>query len=91
MLRLHPRQKARPELSRYPERTGAVRDVLTELIRIDHELSSETQAGSLGQAVSERGFFGNQNTVARPTTAKWNYTIQVLKDRFEITITRKGL
>jgi hypothetical protein len=39
----------------------------------------------LGQAVGERGFFGNQNTVARPTTAKWNYTIQVLKERFGIT------
>jgi tRNA1(Val) A37 N6-methylase TrmN6 len=38
-----------------------------------------------GQAVSERGFFGNQNTVARPTSAKWIYTIQVLKQKFEIT------
>jgi hypothetical protein len=44
-----------------------------------------TKAVPLGQAVSERGFFGNQNTVARPTTAKWNYTIQVLKERFGIT------
>jgi hypothetical protein len=44
-----------------------------------------TKAVPFGQAVSERGFFGNQNTVARPTTAKWNYTIQVLKDRFGIT------
>ena len=43
------------------------------------------KAVSFAQAVSERGFFGNQNTVARPTTAKWNYTIQILKDRFGIT------
>lgn len=43
------------------------------------------KAVPFGQAVSERGFFGNQNTVARPVTAKWNYTIQILKDRFGIT------
>ena len=31
-------------------------------------------------AVSEYGFFGNQNTVCRPKTEKWNFTIKRLKD-----------
>jgi hypothetical protein len=34
--------------------------------------------------VKERGFFGNQNTVARPKTLKWNHTVERLKQRFEI-------
>jgi hypothetical protein len=38
----------------------------------------------LSEAISERGFFGNQNTVARPTTLKWNFTIDRLRKRFEI-------
>jgi len=38
----------------------------------------------LDKAISEKGFFGNQNTVARPTTPKWNYTVQRLKERFGI-------
>ena len=36
------------------------------------------------EAIKERGFFGNQNTVARPTTEKWNHTIERLKARFQI-------
>lgn len=36
----------------------------------------------LQQAVKERGFFGNQNTVARPTTPKWEHTLERLKVRF---------
>jgi hypothetical protein len=39
---------------------------------------------SVLQAIKERGFFGNQNTVARPTTEKWNHTVQRLKARFGI-------
>lgn len=35
-------------------------------------------------AVSEVGFFGNQNTVARPTTTKWPHTIERLKKRWNI-------
>jgi hypothetical protein len=37
------------------------------------------------KAVKEKGFFGNQNTVARPTSPKWNYTIQRLKERFGVS------
>jgi hypothetical protein len=34
------------------------------------------------QAIREKGFFGNQNTVCKPTTKKWNHTIDRLKQRF---------
>jgi hypothetical protein len=37
------------------------------------------------KAVSERGLFGSQHTVARPKTDKWRHTIQRLKTRFGIT------
>lgn len=37
------------------------------------------------EAVSEVGFFGNQNTVARPTTTKWPHTIERLKTRWGIS------
>lgn len=35
-------------------------------------------------AVKETGFFGNQNTVCRPTTEKWNYTVSRLKTIWNI-------
>jgi len=31
------------------------------------------------KAVNEVGFFGNQNTVCKPTTPKWRHTIEKLK------------
>jgi len=39
---------------------------------------------SAAKAVKEKGFFGNQNTVARPTTAAWSYTVDRLKQRWRI-------
>jgi hypothetical protein len=36
------------------------------------------------KAVSELGFFGNQNTVCKPTTPKWNHTVERLKTTFQI-------
>ncbi len=36
------------------------------------------------QAIKEKGFFGNQNTVAKPKTPKWNHTVERLKKRFGI-------
>jgi len=36
------------------------------------------------KAVKEKGFFGNQNTVARPTTTAWGYTVDRLKQRWGI-------
>jgi len=38
----------------------------------------------LKEAVSEVGFFGNQNTVCRPRTSKWNHTVDRLKRQFQI-------
>lgn len=35
-------------------------------------------------AVSEVGFFGNQNTVCRPTSPKWTHTVDRLKSIFNI-------
>ena len=39
---------------------------------------------SPSQAIKERGFFGNQNTVARPTAQKWQHTVERLKARFGV-------
>lgn len=36
-------------------------------------------------AVWEKGFFANQNTVARPTSPKWDYTVSRLKAIWDIT------
>lgn len=38
----------------------------------------------ISEAIKERGFFGNQNTVARPTTEKWNHTVERLKAKFGV-------
>jgi len=36
------------------------------------------------QAAKEKGFFGVQNTVARPRAPKWDHTVERLKTRFGI-------
>lgn len=38
----------------------------------------------LGQAVKEKGFFGNQNSVCKPRTSKWDFTLERLKARWGI-------
>lgn len=38
----------------------------------------------LSEAVKEIGFFGNQNTICRPTTPKWRWTVERLKERFAL-------
>lgn len=38
----------------------------------------------LKDAIHEKGFFGNQNSVARPRTPKWEYTVKRLKKRFGV-------
>lgn len=38
----------------------------------------------LERAVQEIGFFGNQNTVCKPTTPKWRSTVERLKERFGV-------
>ena len=34
------------------------------------------------QAIWEIGLFGNQNTVCKPTTPKWRFTVDRLKTKF---------
>jgi hypothetical protein len=36
-------------------------------------------------AIKEKGFFGNQNTVARPTSEKWKHTVERLKARLAVS------
>jgi hypothetical protein len=36
------------------------------------------------EAVSEFGFFGNQNSVAEPKSKKWEFTIKTLKEKWNI-------
>jgi hypothetical protein len=38
----------------------------------------------IGDAIKEKGFFGNQNTVCKPVAIKWQHTVERLKKRFEI-------
>lgn len=40
------------------------------------------QTVPLEKAVKEIGFFGNQNSVCKPTTVKWRATVERLKERF---------
>jgi len=40
------------------------------------------QTVPLEKAVREIGFFGNQNSVCKPTTPKWRATVERLKERF---------
>lgn len=39
---------------------------------------------SLDGAFKEKGFFGNQNSVAKPKAKKWAHTIERLKKRFDL-------
>lgn len=39
---------------------------------------------SESQAIKEKGFFGNQNSAAKPRNAKWTHTVERLKLRFGI-------
>jgi hypothetical protein len=40
------------------------------------------QTVPLENAFHEIGLFGNQNTVCQPTTPKWRYTVERLKEKF---------
>ena len=39
---------------------------------------------SYSKAIKETGFFGNQNTVCKPTSEKWNFTVNRLKELWSI-------
>ena len=43
------------------------------------------KAVPLDQAVQEIGFFGNQNTVCKPTTPKWRSTVIRLREKFGLS------
>lgn len=38
----------------------------------------------LAEAIKEKGFFGNQNSVARPVSATWDHTVERLKKRLGV-------
>ncbi len=38
----------------------------------------------LKNVIKEKGFFGNQNTVCKPVTKKWQHTVERLKKRFGV-------
>jgi hypothetical protein len=39
---------------------------------------------AVNEAVKEVGLFGNQNTICHPTTPKWRWTVERLKERFGV-------
>lgn len=40
----------------------------------------------LNQAISQVGFFGNQNSVCKPRTSKWPFTVETLAKVFGIEL-----
>lgn len=42
------------------------------------------KAVQTSDAIKELGFFGNQNSVCRPTTEKWEFTIERLKKAWKV-------
>lgn len=41
---------------------------------------------SLNEAVSQVGFFGNQHTVCKPRTSKWQFTVETLAKEFGVDL-----
>ena len=64
-----------PRIAEHPEDTDKAEHLVG--VRWIKTVSAE-------QAIKEKGFFGNQNTVARPRDPKWKYTVERLKERFGI-------
>ncbi len=78
-----------------PDASGAQRpisEIVTETPRTDkpdEELEYYVRVDwiktlPLDQAIKEKGFFGNQNSVAKPKAKRWIHTIDRLKKRFEV-------
>jgi hypothetical protein len=58
-------------------------EFLDDLERCEYFVGVEwLQTVALSQAVREIGFFGNQNTICRPSTPKWRWTVERLKTFF---------
>ncbi|PSH02770.1 MAG: nuclease [Acidobacteria bacterium] len=59
------------------------RDLVSDPERCEYFVPIQwLQTVPLEKAVQEIGLFGNQNTVCKPTTPKWRYTIERLKEKF---------
>lgn len=67
------------DLIQHPPPIDRAEEELEHYVRV-HWL----QTVPLDQAIHEKGFFGNQNTVARPKARKWQFTIDRLKRRFGV-------
>ena len=39
---------------------------------------------SMNEAIKEKGFFGNQNSAAKPKAKIWQHTVERLKKRFSV-------
>ena len=75
----HGQDRPIAELINEPPPVDAPEDMLEHYVRV-HWIHTVP----LSEAVHEKGFFGNQNTVARPKAKKWAHTIDRLKSRFHI-------
>jgi hypothetical protein len=59
------------------------REFVNDLERCEYFVPIQwLQTVPLEKAVKEIGFFGNQNSVCKPTTPKWRATVERLKERF---------
>lgn len=63
-----------PKASRDPEKAEY-------LVRVKR---TKTVVEAKAVKEKEKGFFGNQNTVARPRTPKWDHTVERLKKEFGV-------
>jgi hypothetical protein len=54
-------------------------DKCERLVRVKWE-----KTVGVNEAISEKGFFGNQNSVCKPRAKKWRHTVERLKERFGI-------
>lgn len=68
-----------PTAGHYGAPAGGDPDVAEHFVRVEW-----VRTVPIGQAYSEAGFFGNQNSVARPTAGKWGHTVGRLKEKFGI-------
>ena len=58
-------------------------DLITDSERCEYFVPVQwLQTVPLKSAVKEIGLFGNQNTVCKPTSPKWRYTVERLKQKF---------
>jgi hypothetical protein len=68
-----------PIKARGLNRAAEDEDTAEQLVRVRWE---KTVPAS--QAIREKGFFGNQNSVARPRDPRWQHTVERLKVRFGV-------